>query len=82
MIQIEGLTPLQKQIADLIWHCQSRDDVDTLIRSMPSEEYKKTAETMLEMIIWATIDEALDGPGLEDYKAAKSVINRISKNRS
>ena len=82
MIQIEGLTPLQKQIADLIWHCQSRDDVDTLIRSMPSEEYKKTAVTMLEMIIWATIDDALDQPGYGDYKAAKQVLNKISGPRT
>ena len=82
MIQIEGLTPLQKQIADLIWHCKDRDEVDTLIRSMPSEEYKKTAVTMLDMIIWAAIDEALDNPGYGDYKAARSVINRVAGNRS
>ena len=77
MIQIEGLTPLQKQIADLIWHCKTRDDVDLLIRSMPSPEHKRIASVMLEMIILATIDELIDDPGYKDFRAAKKVINEV-----
>lgn len=76
MITIQGLTPLQRQIADLIWHCNSKEDVDLLIKSMPSVEYKRTAETMLEMIIWAALDEALEDHEV-DYKAAKKILSRF-----
>jgi hypothetical protein len=78
MIRLEGLTPLQVQIADLIWNCSSQDDVDLLIKSMPTEEYRRIATVMMEMIVWAAIDEAMDDPDCQDYKAANKVINHIT----
>lgn len=78
MIRLEGLTPLQRQIADLIWNCSSKEDVDLLIKSMPTEEYKRAAAVMLEMIIWAALDEALEDHEA-DYAAARKVLSRFQK---
>mgnify|MGYP006994854920 FL=1 len=33
---------------------------------------------MMEMIVVAAIDEVLDDPDYEDYKAAKQIINSLS----
>ena len=78
MIRLEGLSPLQVQLADLIWSCQSQDEVELLIRNLPTEEYRKTATVMMEMIVVAAIDEVLDDPDYEDYTAAKQIINSLS----
>jgi hypothetical protein len=77
MIKIEGLSPLQVQLADLIWSCQSQDDVDLLIRNLPTEEYRRTATVMMEMIVVAAIDEVVDATDYQDYKAANKVLNGI-----
>jgi hypothetical protein len=74
MIKIEGLSPLQVQLADLIWNCSSQDDVELLIRNLPTEEYRRTATVMMEMIVVAAIDEVMDDPDYQDYKAAKKVL--------
>jgi hypothetical protein len=77
MIKIEGLSPLQVQLADLIWNCQSQDDVELLIRNLPTEEYRRTATLMMEMIVVAAIDEVMDDPDYQDYKAANKILNGI-----
>jgi hypothetical protein len=74
MIKIEGLSPLQVQLADLIWSCQSQDEVELLIRNLPTEEYRRTATVMMEMIVVAAIDEVVDATDYEDYKAARKVL--------
>ena len=78
MIKIEGLTPLQVQLADLIWNCQSQDEVELLIRNLPTEEYRRTATVMMEMIVVAAIDEVLDDPEYEDYTAARQVLKQFT----
>jgi hypothetical protein len=80
MIRLEGLTPLQVQIADLIWNCESQDDVELLIRSMPNEEYRRTATVMMQMIVVAAIDEVVDDPET-DYKAARKILSRFQQPR-
>jgi hypothetical protein len=77
MIKIEGLSPLQVQLADLIWSCSSQDDVELLIRNLPTEEYRRTATVMMEMIVVAAIDEVVNDSDYKDYKAANKVLNGI-----
>jgi hypothetical protein len=49
MPTLNNLTVRQKQLADLIWNCDSTEDVQLLIRSLPTE-YRKDAATVLAMI--------------------------------
>jgi hypothetical protein len=56
MPQLTNLTQRQKQLADLIWNCDSQEDVQQLIKNLPGE-YRKEAQTVLAMIIIECIDE-------------------------
>jgi hypothetical protein len=72
MIQLEGLTKQQHQIADMIWSCESQADVDQLIRCLPPQ-YQQDAVVVHQLMIAAVMDEYQEGI-TEDVKA---VIDRI-----
>jgi hypothetical protein len=56
MPTLTNLTTRQKQLADLIWSCESQDDVHALIKNLP-REYRKDAKTILNLIIIECIDD-------------------------
>ena len=72
-ITIEGLSKQQYQIADMIWSCESQEDVDQLMRAMP-KEYKRDAKTVHELMIAAVMDQHEDIT--EDVKALIHSISR------
>lgn len=55
-ITLEGLTRQQYQIADMIWSCESQEDVDRLIRNLPAA-YKQDAVTVHTLMIAAVMDQ-------------------------
>jgi hypothetical protein len=55
MITLEGLTAQQVQICNLIWNCDSLDDVDRLVRNMPPV-FRQDAETVKELMLAASLD--------------------------
>ena len=55
-ITLEGLTKQQYQIADMIWSCDSQEDVERLIRNMPAQ-YKRDAVTVHTLMIAAVFDQ-------------------------
>lgn len=59
MITLEGLTAQQVQICNLIWNCDSMDDVDRLVRNMPPA-FRRDAETVKELMIAASLDSVND----------------------
>jgi hypothetical protein len=59
MITLTGLTPQQHQIADMIWSCESQQDVDRLIRNLPPQ-YKRDAVVIHELMIAAVMDSYED----------------------
>lgn len=56
MPTLTNLTARQKQLADLIWSCESQDDVHALIKNLP-REYRKEAATVLALIVIECIDD-------------------------
>lgn len=58
-ITLTGLTKQQYQIADMIWSCDSQDDVDRLIRSLP-QAYRQDAEVVHELMIAAVFDDYME----------------------
>jgi hypothetical protein len=56
MITLEGLSKQQVQIADMLWKCNSLEDVDRLVRNMPPT-YRQDAVTLKELMIAASLDE-------------------------
>jgi hypothetical protein len=56
MITLEGLTPQQVQIADMLWKCNSLEDVDRLVRNMP-DSYRQDAVVLKELMVAASLDD-------------------------
>jgi hypothetical protein len=72
MIQLEGLTHKQKMLAQLIWDCETQDQLETLIRCLPTMEDRHMASTLSRVMIY----EALE-PGIDRYQeVALEVIDQ------
>lgn len=54
-IQIHGLSRKQVALADIIWACDSRENVESFINSLQGEN-KKEAQTVFELMSWAVWD--------------------------
>ena len=55
MITLEGLTHQQVQIAEMLWKCNSLEDVDRLVRNMP-DSYRQDAVILKELMVAASLD--------------------------
>jgi hypothetical protein len=55
MITLEGLSQQQVQIAEMLWKCNSLEDVDRLVRNMPPS-YRQDAVVVKELLIAAGLD--------------------------
>ncbi len=56
MITLEGLSQQQVQIAEMLWKCNSLEEVDRLVRNMPPT-YRQDAVTLKELMIAAGLDD-------------------------
>ena len=72
MLQIQGLTPLQVELADCLWQCETYSDVETFLGSLP-KRLAAQAQVVLELMTAA----ALDDIGNDDLALAKSVIDSV-----
>jgi hypothetical protein len=76
-IQLEGLTQRQIVIADMIWACGTKSEVDRLIKFLPTQEMKDEAESIVQMMIMATVEQCYDG--ISPMDEATKVLKRIAK---
>lgn len=76
-ITIEGLNARQRVLADIIWACDTRKQINEFVRSLPTVELQDEARSIVDLMIMATIEQAYDGLGTMD-EAAK-LINKVSK---
>ncbi len=74
-ITLEGLNARQKVLADMIWACDSKADVENFIMALGTNELRREAETIVEMLLMATIEQAYDGIGSLDE--ANQLINKV-----
>lgn len=72
MIQLDGLTPLQQELADRIWHMDTREEIVAWVQTMP-RSVAQQAWIVMQMIIAAQIDEATE----LDVAEARAVLDRI-----
>jgi hypothetical protein len=56
MITLEGLSQQQVQIAEMLWKCNSLEDVNRLVRNMPPS-YRQDAVLVKELLIAAGLDD-------------------------
>ena len=72
MIQLEGLTPLQVELAQRMWQMDSMDEIVTWVQMMP-RSVALQAYIVMQMIIAAEIDRAAE----DDLSVARDLIERI-----
>ena len=74
MITIAGLTDRQRQIMDLLWSCESLEQVKTLISALPTKNDQNDARGLVVIATQESWEQEL---GLEAYReAAEAVIAR------
>lgn len=56
MITLHGLTARQQLIADILWTCDTQEQVTQLIRSLPEPD-RRDATTVAELMVWAVFDD-------------------------
>lgn len=76
-ITIEGLNERQRFLADIIWACDTRAQINTFIRSLPTVQLQDEAKAIIELMILATVEQCYDGLGSMDEAA--QLINKVAK---
>ena len=77
MITITGLTHRQKSIMQLLWDCDTIERVRDLIKSLPTEQDRRDAESLLQI----AIEESLEQQGeLDKYlDQARDIVAKIQQ---
>lgn len=76
-ITIEGLNARQRVLADIIWACETRKQINAFIRTLPTVDLQDEAKAIVDLMIMATIEQAYDGLGSLDEAA--ELIKKVSK---
>jgi hypothetical protein len=71
MITLSGLTSQQKELADLIWNCETMSEVSEVI-----EEHGSEAETIFELIMMEVWDQQVSK--MKTYPEAEAIFAKIS----
>jgi membrane-anchored glycerophosphoryl diester phosphodiesterase (GDPDase) len=73
MITLDGLTHKQKMLAQLIWDCETQDQLETLIRCLPTKEDRYMASTLSHVMIYEALEQ-----NIEQYRLqAQEVIDHV-----
>ena len=56
MIEIQGLSPKQMALADIMWKISTREGVDAFIATLPKSE-ARTCRVLIELMQLAFLDE-------------------------
>ncbi len=76
-IQIQGLNKRQQALADIIWACETRTQINAFIKSLPTVQLQDEAKTIVDLMILATIEQCYDGLGSMDE--ASAVLQKYNK---
>lgn len=72
MITLNGLTPLQIELADRIWKSRSEEDIAQWLGTLP-RSLREQAQSLLYLIMV----ECIDQDPLEDLSMAQAVIHQV-----
>jgi hypothetical protein len=72
MIELTGLSPLQRELAERMWNMESMEDIVAWVQTMP-RSVALQAYVVMQMIIAAEIDRQAE----DDLSAAQAIIERI-----
>lgn len=76
-IQIQGLNARQQFLADIIWACDTKKQINEFIRSLPTVQLQDEAKTIVSLMIMATVEQCYDGLG--EMPEAQQLIDKVLK---
>lgn len=76
-IQIAGLNARQRVLADMIWACETRKQINTFIQALPTIQLQDEAKTIVDLMILATVEQCYDG--LSPMAEAQAVLRKYNK---
>ena len=56
-ITIDGLSPSQMEIADILWKFDTIDQIDTFISKIPTRRHRIEARVVQNMMVAAVLDQ-------------------------
>jgi hypothetical protein len=59
MIEIQGMSPKQMALADIMWAISSKEGVDAFIATLPRAE-RRECELVKEMLVLAFLDDIVN----------------------
>lgn len=71
MIEIQGLSPKQMALADIMWTISSKEGVDSFISTLPNTD-AKTCRVLIELMQLAFLDE------ITNTQEANMVIDKFT----
>ena len=74
---IDGLTPRQMILADIIWACEDKPEVDRFIKSLPTQAFRNEAKSIVDLMKMAAVEQCYDG--IREPFDAKALLDKISK---
>jgi hypothetical protein len=78
---ITGLNERQRFLADIIWACETKDNVDTFIRALPTRALRNEAKSIVDLMIMAVVEQCYDGinPNMD---AAEKVLRKYNNKKA
>jgi hypothetical protein len=73
---IEGLTPRQMFLADIIWAFEDKPEVDRFIKVLPTQALRDEARSLVELMKMAAIEQCYDG--IAEPMDVKALLAKIS----
>jgi hypothetical protein len=73
-ITLEGLTQRQWAMADILWHCDTKEDVKRFIAGLPTQELKAEALSVHELMC-----QAVQEQNMTDFDQAKDLLDKFTK---
>jgi hypothetical protein len=78
-ITIPGLNAQQRVLADIIWACESKDKVDAFIRALPTRALRNEAQSIVDLMLMAVVEQCYDG--ISEMDAAAEVLQKYNKKK-
>ena len=75
---IEGLNAQQRVLADIIWACDSKDNVDAFIKGLPTRALRNEAKSIVDLMILAVVEQCYNGIN-PNMTQAQQLIKKVSK---
>ena len=77
-MKIYGITERQKELLDIMWNIESKEEVMEWAETLDEGEYN-TVRGLLELVRYQFLDEALDADMSECYDETQTLIKKVMK---